>query len=138
MNRIPASEHPDVICHCTFADGWAYPDPNHPCPAVEPEQVWRIGPSPELVEASADYLKVKRGGITYPSPRVEVTGSDTPKMIVETLCVAQSAIAAVDFYVDRRAEHIDRLQRLIDSHEPRAENPVYAEPYNQMCEDTEE
>lgn len=37
---------------------------------------------------------------------------DSPKMLRETLCVAQTHIPEND---PRRQEHIDRLQRLIDS-----------------------
>jgi hypothetical protein len=42
--------------------------------------------------------------------------TDTPKMIVETLCVAQSAIGASGD--DRKMEHLGRLQRLINAQEP--------------------
>lgn len=39
---------------------------------------------------------------------------DTPKMIRETLCVVQSRIADSPLDEDRKWEHIERLQRLID------------------------
>jgi hypothetical protein len=40
--------------------------------------------------------------------------TDTLKMVRETLCVAQSAIAFTFADDPRLAEHTDRLQRLID------------------------
>ena len=39
---------------------------------------------------------------------------DSPKMLKETLCVAQSAIGNSPHPDSRRQEHMDRLQRLID------------------------
>ena len=41
--------------------------------------------------------------------------SDGPKMLRETLCVAQTRIGNSDLDQGRRREHIDRLQRLIDA-----------------------
>jgi len=40
---------------------------------------------------------------------------DTPKMIRETLCVAQSRIGASSLDEDRKWSHILLLQRLMDS-----------------------
>ena len=42
------------------------------------------------------------------------TVPDSIKMLRETFCVAQAAINATVPDIDRRAEHVDRLQRLID------------------------
>lgn len=42
---------------------------------------------------------------------------DSPKLIIETLCVAQSRIGAHPADEDRKHEHIDRLQRLINAQE---------------------
>lgn len=39
---------------------------------------------------------------------------DTPKMLRETLCVAQSRIGNSPYDEDRKREHMDRLGRLID------------------------
>ena len=39
---------------------------------------------------------------------------DGPKMLRETLCVAQARIGNSPYDEDRKREHIDRLQRLID------------------------
>lgn len=41
-------------------------------------------------------------------------GADTPKMLRETLCVAQTAIGNTLPLDPRKAEHLGRLQRLID------------------------
>lgn len=41
--------------------------------------------------------------------------SDGPKMMRETLCLAQSEIGNSPWNEDRKQEHIDRLQRLIDA-----------------------
>lgn len=40
---------------------------------------------------------------------------DGPKKLRETLCVAQASIGASDLDQDRKREHMDRLQRLIDA-----------------------
>lgn len=40
--------------------------------------------------------------------------NDSPKMLRETLCVAQSAIAQAYADPEYKKEHVDRLQRLID------------------------
>lgn len=40
--------------------------------------------------------------------------ADSPKMLRETLCVAQSRIGNSGMDEGRKKEHIDRLQRLID------------------------
>lgn len=53
--------------------------------------------------------------------------SDTPKMIIETLCVAQTAIGQLppDYQSGRdRAGHIAQLQRLIDLYEAVASKPI--------------
>jgi hypothetical protein len=39
---------------------------------------------------------------------------DDPKMLRETLCVAQSRIVNSGYDVSRKTEHVNRLQRLID------------------------
>lgn len=40
--------------------------------------------------------------------------NDSPKMLRETLCLAQSRVANSTLDEDRKWEHILRLQRLID------------------------
>lgn len=40
--------------------------------------------------------------------------TDTPKMVRETLCVAQTAVGALEMPEDEKERHIDRLQRMID------------------------
>jgi hypothetical protein len=40
---------------------------------------------------------------------------DGPKMLRETLCVAQSEISGSPWNEDRKDEHVARLQRLIDA-----------------------
>jgi hypothetical protein len=40
--------------------------------------------------------------------------ADSPKMLRETLCVAQARIGNSPYDEGRKREHIDRLQRLID------------------------
>lgn len=47
-------------------------------------------------------------------PMTNLIVSDTPKMIRETLCVAQSAMLTLNIR-DRVDEHVDRLQQLIDA-----------------------
>lgn len=39
---------------------------------------------------------------------------DTPKMLRETLCVAQALFWKSTLDRDRRSEHVERIQRLID------------------------
>ncbi len=60
---------------------------------------------------------------------------DTPKMIRETLCVAQTAIglAAVG---DRVREHIDRLGRLVDEcdrHRPLGNDGKHGDRHTPTC-----
>jgi hypothetical protein len=40
---------------------------------------------------------------------------DTPKMLRETLCVAQTRVGNSSLDNNRKHEHIERLQRLIDA-----------------------
>lgn len=42
---------------------------------------------------------------------------DSPKMIIETLCVAQTRIGDYGMDLDRKAAHIELLQRLIEAAE---------------------
>ena len=53
------------------------------------------------------------GRVVVPAVAWTSNEADTPKMIIETLSVAQSAISAMQS-VDR-TRHIERLQRLIDA-----------------------
>jgi hypothetical protein len=59
---------------------------------------------------------------------------DTPKMIRETLCVAQSMMGFAG--PDRRREHIERLQRLIDEcdrHRPLGADGKHGELHTDTC-----
>lgn len=62
---------------------------------------------------------------------------DSPKMLRETLCVAQSAVAAnASWYVSRGREHIDRLQRLIDEcdrHRPLGPDGKHGDLHTPTC-----
>lgn len=40
--------------------------------------------------------------------------SDDPRLIHETLCVAQFSVLNANIDPTRKTEHVDRLQRLID------------------------
>lgn len=44
---------------------------------------------------------------------------DSSKMLIETFCVAQTRIGESEWDADRKDEHINRLQRLIDAVEGR-------------------
>jgi hypothetical protein len=48
---------------------------------------------------------------------INIPEYDTPKMLRETLCVAQAAIGHENYYMDAEAKegHIRRLQRLINA-----------------------
>ena len=62
----------------------------------------------------------------------EVT--DDPKMLRETLCVAQTALGAV--YGKRASGHIERLQRLIaacDAHRPIGPDGKHGERHTVTC-----
>jgi hypothetical protein len=61
---------------------------------------------------------------------------DSPKMLRETLCVAQSAIGRPMFAGDRKSEHIDRLQRLIDAcdrHRPLGPDGKHGDRHTASC-----
>ena len=69
------------------------------------------------------------------SQRTNLEVSDSPKMIRETLCVAQSAVGRFSG-PDRRREHIERLQRLIDEcdrHRPLGPDGKHGELHTPTC-----
>lgn len=62
---------------------------------------------------------------------------DGPKMLCETLCVAQSRIAnSPDIFEGRQREHIERLQRLIDAcdtHRPLGPDGKHGDLHTPTC-----
>lgn len=61
---------------------------------------------------------------------------DGPKMLRETLCVAQSLIGNSNLHADRRTEHINRLQRLIaacDAHRPLGSDGKHGNRHTATC-----
>jgi len=61
---------------------------------------------------------------------------DSPKMLRETLCVAQSRIGNCDLDPGRKAEHIARLGRLIaecDRHRPLGPDGKHGERHTPNC-----
>lgn len=61
---------------------------------------------------------------------------DSPKMLRETLCVAQTRIGNSDLDQDRKQEHIDRLQRLIaecDRHRPLGQDGRHGDLHTATC-----
>lgn len=61
---------------------------------------------------------------------------DSPKMLRETLCVAQSRIGHSGLDQDRRREHVDRLQRLIDAcdlHRPLGPDGKHRDRHTPTC-----
>ena len=61
---------------------------------------------------------------------------DSPKMLKETLCVAQSRIGNSDYDDGRKQEHIERLQRLIDEcdyHRPVGPNGKHGNRHTSTC-----
>jgi hypothetical protein len=61
---------------------------------------------------------------------------DGPKMLKETLCVAQSRIGNSPLDEGRKREHIDRLQRLIDEcdrHRPIASDGKHGDLHTPTC-----
>jgi hypothetical protein len=65
---------------------------------------------------------------------------DGPKMLRETLCVAQAMVGNFDIS-GRRHEHVDRLQRLIDAcdeHRPLGPDGKHGDRHTPSCgcEDT--
>lgn len=61
---------------------------------------------------------------------------DSPKMLRETLCVAQTRIGASPLDESRKAEHIARLQRLIDAcdaHRPLGPDGKHGDRHTPTC-----
>ena len=61
---------------------------------------------------------------------------DTPKMLRETLCVAQTRIGASGLDAGRTREHVDRLQRLIDAcdaHRPIGPDGKHGDRHTPTC-----
>lgn len=61
---------------------------------------------------------------------------DGPKMLRETLCVAQHRIGSSPYDEGRKREHIDRLQRLIDEcerHRPTGPNGKHGNRHTPTC-----
>jgi hypothetical protein len=70
-----------------------------------------------------------------PGQSTTLTVDDTPKMIRETLCAAQSAIG-LHTDENRRAGHIARLQRLInecDRHRPLGPDGKHGDRHTPTC-----
>ena len=60
---------------------------------------------------------------------------DGPKMLRETLCVAQTAVGSAPWNA-RQQEHIDRLQRLIDAcdgHRPLGQDGRHGHLHTPTC-----
>lgn len=61
---------------------------------------------------------------------------DTPKMLRETLCVAQARIGNSPYDESRKQEHINRLQRLIDEcdrHRPLGPDGKHGDLHTATC-----
>jgi hypothetical protein len=61
---------------------------------------------------------------------------DGPKMLRETLCVAQTLIGNSNLYADRRTEHVNRLSRLIaacDTHRPLGQDGKHGDLHTPTC-----
>ena len=61
---------------------------------------------------------------------------DSPKMLCETLCVAQARIGNSSYDEGRKREHIDRLQRLIDEcdrHRPVGTDGKHGDRHTSTC-----
>lgn len=64
------------------------------------------------------------------------TVTDGPKMLRETLCIAQAAIANSRLGDDRKRGHIDRLERLIDQcdhHRPLGPDGSHGDRHTPTC-----
>jgi hypothetical protein len=62
--------------------------------------------------------------------------SDEPKMLRETLCVAQWRIGNSSLDEDRKWEHVNRLQRLIDEcdrHRPLGPDGKHGDLHTPTC-----
>lgn len=62
--------------------------------------------------------------------------NDPPKMLRETLCLAQSRVANSTLDEDRKWEHIMRLQRLIDEcdrHRPLGSGGTHGSLHTDTC-----
>jgi hypothetical protein len=69
------------------------------------------------------------------SQRWSFESGDGPKMLRETLCVAQSMIG-LHSSSSRRREHVDRLQRLIDEcdrHRPLGRDGKHGDRHTPTC-----
>lgn len=61
---------------------------------------------------------------------------DGPKMLRETLCVAQTEVGNSPWNEDRKLEHLDRLQRLIDAcdqHRPLGPDGKHGDLHTPTC-----
>ncbi len=61
---------------------------------------------------------------------------DGPKMLRETLCVAQTEIGNSPWNEDRKLEYLDRLQRLIDEcdrHRPLGPDGKHGDRHTPTC-----
>ncbi|PRX91960.1 hypothetical protein [Allonocardiopsis opalescens] len=86
-----------------------------------------------LTDATRAFLV--RLGWTPPSG-VALVVSDSPKMIRETLCVAQTRIGNSPLDPDRRREHVERLGRLIaecDRHRPLGADGAHGDLHTPTC-----
>lgn len=109
-------------------------------PETPPDDLWWC---PICVGRAADHLGVldslaqlvtgqgNPGGST-----VAVAVVDSPKMLRETLCIAQSRIGDSPLDGDRKKEHVDRLQRLIDEcdrHRPLGRDGKHGDRHTATC-----
>ena len=61
---------------------------------------------------------------------------DGPKMLRESLCVAQTAVGNYSLDMGRRREHVERLQRLIDEcdrHRPLGQDGKHGDRHTDTC-----
>jgi hypothetical protein len=61
---------------------------------------------------------------------------DSPKMLIETLAVAQGRVGNSHYDEPRKREHIDRLQRLIDEcerHRPTGRGGKHGDMHTLTC-----
>jgi hypothetical protein len=59
-----------------------------------------------------------------------------PKMLRETLCIAQSAIIAQDMTYEQKRSHLDRIQTIIsecDRHRPVSIDGKHGENHTKTC-----
>lgn len=66
----------------------------------------------------------------------ELSVSDSPKMLCETLCVAATAVGRTVSDYDRKQDHLDRLDRLIREcvrHRPLGVDGKHGDMHTSTC-----